>query len=57
MTNTILMIKPVAFHKNEETAVNNYYQKDAKVLASAIQVKALKEFNALVSKLEKVGVK
>ena len=57
MTNTILMIKPVAFHKNEETAVNNYYQKDTKVLESTIQTKALKEFNTLVSKLEKVGVK
>jgi len=57
MTSTLLMIKPVAFHKNEETAVNNHYQKETKELANAIQAKALKEFNALVSKLKKVGVK
>ena len=57
MTSTLLMIKPVAFHKNEETAINNHYQKDTKELANTLQVKALKEFNALVSKLEKAGVK
>ncbi len=26
-TNTLLMIRPVAFRRNEQTAVNNYYQK------------------------------
>jgi hypothetical protein len=26
-TNSILMIRPVAFRMNEQTAVNNYYQK------------------------------
>ena len=26
-TNTILMVRPVAFRMNEQTAVNNYYQK------------------------------
>ncbi len=57
MTNTILMIKPVAFYKNEETAVNNHYQKETKELANTVQIKALKEFNALVAKLKKVGVK
>ena len=57
MTNTILMIKPIAFHKNEETAVNNHYQKETKELENTVQVKALKEFNALVSKLKKAGVK
>ena len=27
ITNTILMIRPVQFRMNEQTAVNNYYQK------------------------------
>lgn len=26
-TNSLLMIRPVAFRMNEQTAVNNYYQK------------------------------
>jgi hypothetical protein len=26
-TNSILMIRPVAFRMNEQTTVNNYYQK------------------------------
>ena len=50
------MIKPVAFKMNKETAVNNYYQKKTKDLVATIQVKALKEFNALANKLKKVGV-
>ena len=28
ITNTILMIRPVAFRMNEQTAVNNYYQQE-----------------------------
>ena len=56
MTSTLLMIKPVAFYKNEETAVNNHYQKDTKELANTIQAKALIEFNALVLKLKKANV-
>lgn len=27
ITNTILMVRPICFGYNEETAVNNYYQK------------------------------
>ena len=27
ITNTVLMIRPVQFRMNEQTAVNNYYQK------------------------------
>jgi hypothetical protein len=26
-TNSIVMIRPVAFRMNEQTAINNYYQK------------------------------
>ena len=32
ITNTILMIRPVNFRMNKQTAVNNFYQKELKVL-------------------------
>lgn len=57
MTNTILMIQPVAFQLNTETAIDNHFQKQTgKALASTIQSKALKEFDTLVDKLTKVGI-
>ena len=28
ITNTVLMIRPAQFRMNEQTSVNNYYQKD-----------------------------
>ena len=27
-TDTILMVRPINFRKNEQTAVNNYFQED-----------------------------
>ena len=57
LTNTILMIRPVSFRMNEQTAVNNYYQHSLKgVSADEIQLLALTEFDNFVSKLRKVGV-
>ncbi len=55
-TNTLLMIKPVAFSNNAETAVNNHYQKETKDSDDTVQEKALKEFNLLVKKLKKAGL-
>jgi len=56
-TNHILMIRPVAFRMNEQTAVNNYYQKVLEnVLPKTVQAKALAEFDAFVSKLQNVGI-
>jgi hypothetical protein len=56
-TNSILMIRPVAFRMNEETAVNNYYQKVLDGLTSAtVNTKAQEEFDTFVSKLRMVGV-
>uniref|UniRef100_UPI0040498B33 citrulline utilization hydrolase CtlX n=1 Tax=Flavobacterium sp. TaxID=239 RepID=UPI0040498B33 len=56
-TNSILMIRPVAFRMNEQTAVNNYYQKEvANVLPATINAKAQEEFDAFVAKLSEVGV-
>ena len=58
ITNTILMIRPVSFRMNEQTAVNNYYQKELKALTSQeIQSKALKEFDVFVIKLREAGVR
>ncbi|MDQ7916023.1 arginine deiminase-related protein [Mesonia sp. MT50] len=56
ITNSILMIRPVNFRMNEETAVNNYFQKSIDEEQEAITLKAQQEFDALVSKLRKVGV-
>ncbi len=57
LTNTILMIRPVSFRMNEETAVNNYYQQSPEHLsAQTIQNKALKEFDDFVLKLREHGV-
>ena len=51
------MIRPVNFRMNEQTAVNNFYQKELLNLsAEEIQKKALKEFDNFVEKLESVGV-
>ncbi|MFT4848528.1 MAG: hypothetical protein ACI83B_001059 [Sediminicola sp.] len=56
ITNTILMIRPVAFRMNEETAVNNYFQEDIDLKNSEINTKAQAEFDAFVTKLRRVGV-
>lgn len=57
LTNSILMIRPVSFRMNEQTAVNNYYQHELNGLsAREIQSKALAEFDAFVSKLKAAGV-
>lgn len=57
ITNTILMIRPVSFRMNEQTAVNNFYQKSSNgILPTTINAKAQKEFDDLVTKLKLVGV-
>jgi hypothetical protein len=57
ITKHILMIEPVAFRFNEETAVNNYYQKVLDGLTPEMtQAKALQEFNQFVDKLNASGV-
>lgn len=56
-TNSILMIRPVAFRMNEQTAVNNYYQKVLDNLSpESVNAKAQQEFDAFVTKLQKAGV-
>jgi hypothetical protein len=56
-TNSILMIRPVAFRMNEQTAVNNYYQKVLDgLLPATVNAKAQQEFDVFVEKLRSVGV-
>jgi hypothetical protein len=56
-TNSILMIRPVAFRMNEQTAVNNFYQKVIDdLLPATVNAKAQQEFDAFVAKLRAVGV-
>ncbi|WP_291722200.1 citrulline utilization hydrolase CtlX [Bernardetia sp.] len=51
-TSTLMMIRPVKFMFNEQTAVNNYYQKAIAGLSeSEIQSKAITEFDQFVEKL------
>ncbi|MCL5245107.1 arginine deiminase-related protein [Cellulophaga sp. 20_2_10] len=56
VTNTILMIRPVGFRKNEQTAVNNYFQEDLDIKNAEINTKAQAEFDAFVNVLRVKGV-
>lgn len=55
-TNTILMIRPVNFRKNEQTAVNNYFQEDINLRNEAINKMAQEEFDSFVAVLREKGV-
>lgn len=55
-TNTILMIRPVQFRMNEQTAVNNYFQEDLDIKNKEINALAQEEFDAFVFKLKSRGV-
>ena len=56
-TNSIVMIRPVAFRMNEQTAINNYYQKVLDgLLPETVNAKAQQEFDAFVEKLRAVGI-
>jgi len=52
LTDTILMIEPVAFGYNEQTAVNNYFQQNDQLPPSKIQRLAREEFIRMVRILE-----
>ncbi|MEC5158576.1 citrulline utilization hydrolase CtlX [Chryseobacterium sp. MP_3.2] len=51
---TVLMVEPIAFGYNSQTAENNYFQKEQK--EANIQEKALEEFNAFATKLREKGI-
>ena len=57
ITNNIMMIRPVAFRFNEQTAINNYYQKNQNNLSvDKIHSKTIFEFDNFVDKLRNIGV-
>lgn len=55
-TNTILMIRPIRFRKNEQTAINNFFQEDLNLQNTEINKKAQAEFDAYVFKLRSFGI-
>ena len=53
LTSKILMVKPNNFRSNEETIVNNFFQKNSLGISNGVLNKiAIKEFNQFVRKLE-----
>lgn len=56
ITNRVLMIKPIKFYYNPQTAVNNAYQKNIQENPELIAKKAMDEFDALVDKMRSVGI-
>ncbi|MFC4094969.1 citrulline utilization hydrolase CtlX [Euzebyella saccharophila] len=56
VTNSILMVRPVDFRMNEQTAVNNYFQEGLDLENAKINIKAQQEFYAFVSVLKEKGV-
>lgn len=56
ITNTILMVRPVNFRMNEQTAVNNYFQEDPHLKNVEINRKAQEEFDQFVKVLRDNGV-
>ena len=52
-SDTVLMIEPIAFGFNEQTAVNNYFQVQQE---GNVQEKALQDFNSFVEKLRAKGI-
>ena len=54
-TNTLLMVRPIAFALNEQTAVDNFYQKKGTINKNAQEL-ARDEFDGLVRNLRNKGV-
>ena len=57
LTDAVLMVEPVSFTFNKETAINNFYQsKEQSIPSKQIQQHALMEFFALKKLLESNGI-
>ena len=56
ITSTLLMVRPAAFRKNEQTAVNNYFQEDLALQNEEINSRAQEEFDAFVNKLRAYNI-
>lgn len=57
ITNTILMVEPVYFGFNDQTAINNFFQQRPELSAPVIQELVLAEFHGMVEKLRANGIK
>jgi hypothetical protein len=57
ITNAILMVRPVNFRMNEQTAVNNFFMEDIDLRNSEINRKAQQEFDTFVGRLREAGVR
>ena len=57
LTSHVLMVRPILFEKNKQTAVNNYYQMDSTLNSKTINELAIKEFDQLVDNLTNLGIK
>lgn len=56
-TQSLLMIRPVQFRMNEQTAVNNYYQRRLEGLSKEnVNQRAQEEFDAFTKELQKHGI-
>ncbi|PIE49192.1 MAG: amidinotransferase [Flavobacteriales bacterium] len=56
ITNAVLMIRPVRFRMNDQTAVNNYFQEELDLKNSQINAKAQEEFDTFVRVLRNAGI-
>lgn len=56
IANKILMVRPVSFGYNRQTAESNTFQKEVDLSAEEIQAKALSEFNLMADKLKELGI-
>jgi hypothetical protein len=55
-TNSVLMIRPVRFYPNPETATDNAFQRNADRDSDALTLMARKEFDAAVQTLRAAGI-
>jgi hypothetical protein len=55
-SSSILMIEPVSFRYNEQTATNNYFQQEPGISSTIIQEHALQEFNEMVDLIRSAGI-
>ncbi|TWP24815.1 amidinotransferase [Apibacter muscae] len=56
IADTVLMIEPIAFGFNKQTAMDNLFQENDSVSPKIIQEHASKEFNCMVNELIKSGI-
>jgi hypothetical protein len=56
ITNTIVMVRPISFYFNTETAANDFFQRNLGEKRDIVQAKALIEFDGFVDKLRSKGI-